>query len=208
MNPLSSSAPKLLLVLALGVLLTSCAIAPSASEKQARTQVAQFGTSYRPAGGKPVLPNLTSDSALADYVRFAVLNHPQVEATYDEWQASVAAIAPARALPDPQFTFQADIVNTLTSFMPGLMFDFMTQGKRDAMAREAAASSRVYYRSFVSAVLATAADARKAWIDLAFVDESIRLARPHLPRSNNLSVWPTPIMSPDGACLRSKRRFS
>jgi outer membrane protein TolC len=124
----------------------------------------------------PVLPELTPESSLVDYVRFAVLNHPQVEAAYDEWRASVAAIAPARALPDPQLTFQADITDTLTSFMPGLMFDFMAQGKRDAMAREAAASSRVYYRSFVSAVLATAVEARKAWIDLAFVDESIHLS--------------------------------
>jgi outer membrane protein TolC len=89
--------------------------------------------------------------------------------------ASVAAIAPARALPDPQFTFQADVTNTLTSFMPGLMFDFMSQGKRGAMAREAAASSGIYYRNLVSAVLTSAAEARKAWIDLAFVDESARL---------------------------------
>jgi len=171
----SSFVIKLVPALTLGVLLASCAVAPSASEKQARTQVTQLGTSYRPHGERPVLPVLTSESSLADYVCFAVLNHPQVEAAYDEWRASVAAIAPARALPDPQFTFQADITDTLTSFMPGLMFDFMTAGKRAAMAREAAASSGVYYRNFVSAVLSTAADARKAWIDLAFVDESIRL---------------------------------
>jgi outer membrane protein TolC len=175
MNLPSSSVRNLIPTLALGVLFTSCAVAPSAPEKQARAQVAQLGTSYRPEGKKPVLPILTGESSLADYVRFAALNHPQVEAAYDEWRASVAAIAPARALPDPQLTFQADITDTLTSFMPGLMFDFMAQGKRDAMAREAAASSGVYYRSFVSAVLATAADARKAWIDLAFVDESIHL---------------------------------
>jgi outer membrane protein TolC len=175
MNLLSPSAQKLLLALASGVLLASCAVAPPAAERQARAQVASLGTSYRPASQKPALPVLTAESPLADYVRFALLNHPQVEAAYDEWRASVAAIAPARALPDPQFTFQADIADTLMSFMPGLMFDFMTPGKRAAMAREAAASSGIYYRNFVSAVLAAAADARKAWIDLAFVDESIRL---------------------------------
>jgi outer membrane protein TolC len=175
MNPPSSSAQKLLLALAPGVLLASCAVAPSTAERQARAQVASLGTSYRPASKKPALPVLTAESPLADYVRFALLNHPQVEAAYDEWRASVAAIAPARALPDPQFTFQADVADTLMSFMPGLMFDFVSSGKRDAMAREAAASSGIYYRSFVSSVLATATEARKAWIDLAFVDESIRL---------------------------------
>ena len=104
-----------------------------------------------------------------------MLNHPSVEAAYDEWRASVAAIAPARALPDPQFTFQADVWSTLMSFMPGLMFDFMGSAKRSAMAREASAESTVQYRTFVTAVLTTAAEVRKAWIDLAFVDESIRL---------------------------------
>jgi len=42
------------------------------------------------------------------------------------------------------------------------------------MAREARRLADLL-RSFVSSVLATATEARKAWIDLAFVDESIRL---------------------------------
>jgi outer membrane protein TolC len=51
------------------------------------------------------LPELTVDSPLANFIRFAVLNNPKVEAAYEDWNASVAAIAPARALPDPQLTF-------------------------------------------------------------------------------------------------------
>ncbi len=141
----------------------------------ADARLARLGGTYRPAGAKPVLPVLTPDSAPADYVRFAVLNHPSVEAAYDDWRASVAAIAPARALPDPQFTFQADVWDTLMSFMPGLMFDFMAAEKRGAMAREAASESTVQYRTFVASVLTTAAEARKAWIELVVVDESIRL---------------------------------
>lgn len=108
-------------------------------------------------------------------MRFAVLNHPSVEAAYDDWRASVAAIAPARALPDPQLTFQADVWDTLMSFMPGLMFDLMAPEKRGAMAREAAAESTVQYRAFVASLLTAAAEARKAWIELVVVDESIRL---------------------------------
>jgi outer membrane protein TolC len=175
MNLPSSSLKKLIPALALGALLTSCAVAPSAPERQANAQADRIGASYRPSGHKPALPALAAGSSQADYIRFAVLNHPQIEAAYYEWRASVAAITPARALPDPQFTFQADVTDTLMSFMPGLMFDLMTPGKRSAMAREAAASSGVYYRDFVSAVLATAAEARRAWIELAFVDESARL---------------------------------
>ena len=64
---------------------------------------------------------------------------------------------PTRALPDPQFTFEADIADTLMTFMPGLMFDFMTRGKRSAMGREMIASSNVAYRVYVTAVLSAAA---------------------------------------------------
>jgi outer membrane protein TolC len=129
----------------------------------------------RPAGRKPDLPVLTTDSSLADYLRYALLNHPQVGAAFYDWRAAVEAITPARSLPDPQLTFQADIADTLMTFMPGIMFDFMTRGKRVAMGREAAAASEVAYRNYATTVLRTAATVRKAWIELAYVDEALRL---------------------------------
>ena len=156
-------------------MLAGCSVAPSSGEREADARLALLGGTYRPAGAEPALPVLTPESAPADYVRFAVLNHPSVEAAYHDWRASVAAIAPARALPDPQFTFQADVWDTLMSFMPGLMFDFMAAGKRSAMAGEAASEGMVQYRTFVASVVRTAGEARKAWIDLVSVDESMRL---------------------------------
>ncbi|MBI4622762.1 MAG: TolC family protein, partial [Verrucomicrobia bacterium] len=159
----------------LGAAFAGCAVAPSAAEKQAHTQLAQIGETLRPAAQKPALPELRADSPLGEYVRFAVLNHPQVAAAYHDWHASVSAIAPARALPDPQITFEADISDMLMTFMPGVMFDFMTRGKRSAMAREMTATSNVAYRAYVATVLRVASDSRKAWIELAFIDESIRL---------------------------------
>jgi len=158
-----------------GSLLLAGCVAASREERRSLARVRETGALLHPGATRPKLPELTADSPFADDLRFALRNHPQVEAAYDDWRAAVTAISPTRALPDPQFTFQADVTDTLMSFMPGLMFEFMTPGKRSAMAHEATASSEVYYRSFVSAVLTTAADARKAWIDLAFVDESIRL---------------------------------
>ena len=68
--------------------------------------------------------------------------------------------------------------------MPGLMFDIMTPGKRNAMGLEVAAASEVAYRDYVTAVLQTAANLRKAWIELAFVDESIRLRDDALSAAN------------------------
>lgn len=125
--------------------------------------------------GRPALPTLLADSPPDRFVLYAVLNNPSVVAAYYDWRASVEEIVPARSLPDPQFVFQADITHTLSSFMPGLMFDFMGSGKREAMGHEATATTNVARRAYISAVLNSAAEARKAWIEVAFVDEAIRL---------------------------------
>ena len=159
--------------------LAGCAGAPSAAESAARDRLnragAELPATAKPGGDRPVLPALRADAPPAEFVRYAVLNHPAVAAAYYDWRASVEDIASTRALPDPQFTFQADITDTLMSFMPGLMFDLMGPGKRIAMAREATASAEVARRAYVTAVLRTAAEARKAWVELAYVAEVDRL---------------------------------
>lgn len=157
-------------------LLAGCASTPPA-EKSARDDLHAAGALLLAQEGRPALPVLLADSPPDEFVRFAVLNHPAVLAAYYDWRASVADIAPARSLPEPSLTFEADIADMLMSFMPGLMFDFMGPGKRAAMGREATAVANVARRSYLSVVLNIAAAARKAWIELAFIDEAIRLRK-------------------------------
>jgi outer membrane protein TolC len=157
------------------LLLAGCRTAVPAYESQAANQLGKSTAGFRTSGEKPALPTLRAESTLSEYIYFAVLNHPEVEAAFDDWRASIAAITPARSLPDPKFTFEADIADTLMTFMPGLMFDFMTPGKRAAMGREAAAGAEVAHRDFINAVLRTATATQKAWIELAYVEESRRL---------------------------------
>ena len=155
--------------------LAGCTNLPAPGEKSACAEVHSTGAALLPHEGQPALPPLRADSPVDEFIRYAVLNHPTVTAAYYDWRASVESIAPARALPDPKFTFEADIADTLMTFMPGLMFDFMGAGKRAAMAEEATAAASVTRRAYISAVLNTAALARKAWIELAFVEDAIRL---------------------------------
>ncbi len=108
-------------------------------------------------------------------MRFAVLNHPAVAAAYYDWRASVEDIVPARSAPDPQLVFQADIGEALTSLMPGVVFSFTGSGKLAATGREATAAAEVARRGYLSAVLAAAAETRRAWTELAYVDEETRL---------------------------------
>jgi outer membrane protein TolC len=172
---MGASRPVVFVFMLATVLVAGCASTRLPAETAARHQAQQVGRKLRLPTGQPSLPELRPDSPPADFVLYATLNHPAVAAAYFDWLAAVEAITPARALPDPQLTFEADIADTLMTFMPGVMFDLMSSGKRAAMGREAAATSQVAYRAYVAAVMGAAADTRKAWIELAYLDEAVRL---------------------------------
>ena len=171
----SHPASAFALMAAGAVFFAGCASQPSRAEKSVRDDLHATGAALLREQGRPALPMLRADSPAGEFVRYAVLNHPAVLAAYYDWRARVEEIAPARSLPDPSLTFEADIADTLMTFMPGLMFDFMGPGKRAAMGREAIAAANVARRTYISTVVNTAAAAQKAWIDLVFTNEALQL---------------------------------
>ena len=100
------------------------AVVSTSGEKQARHDLGAVAGQYRPGNGRPALPELTPDSSLSNFLAFALLNSPAVEAAFYDWSASVENITVTRSLPDPQLTFQAYIQDTITSLMPGLAWNF------------------------------------------------------------------------------------
>ena len=79
---------------------------------------------------------------LSNFLAYAMLNQPTVEASYYDRLASIERITSARSQPDPQLTFQMDIQNIVTSVMPGLLVNFPGPGKLRAGAEVAAAERR------------------------------------------------------------------
>ena len=129
-------------ILILLLLLAGCRGTPTKGEKEARRRSQAVAGQYRPEGRKPELPVLTSKSSLSNFLTYALLNQPQVEAAYFDWLASVERITVQRSLPDPQLTFQMDIQDVVTSLMPGLMMSFPGMGKLRAAGAVAAAASQ------------------------------------------------------------------
>jgi outer membrane protein TolC len=163
-------------VLAL-VLLAGCKGISTPGERGARRDLRRVGEAYRPQNQRPVLPVLQTDAGLGDFLRFAILNQPRVEAAYYDWLGSVERITVERSLPDPKLTFQAYIQNVLTSVMPGLMQEFPGPGKLKAAANAAGAESHAKYIAFESSVLQTAFSVKEAYYQLLFLDEKIRVNR-------------------------------
>ncbi|MFH0907337.1 MAG: TolC family protein [bacterium] len=161
----------------MSLLLTGCVGLRASGEKQARHDAKAVADAYRPEGRRPDVSTLSTNAGIADFLRFAMLNQPKVETAYYDWLASVEGITVDRSLPDPQLSFQADIASIVMTVMPGLMQMFPGPGKLRAAARVATAESQAKYYAFESAVLQAAFDVKRAYYNLYFLDERIRINR-------------------------------
>lgn len=153
--------------------LAGCTGVPAPGELDARRDAAALSGIYRPLGHKPKLPTLSSESRLSDFLRFAMLNQPAVEAAYFDWIAAVERITVSRSLPDPRFTFEADIARMIEAAMPGLMMDFPGVGKLSARGQASSAESQMKYYAFELAVLKAANSLKRAYYQLHFLEEKI-----------------------------------
>jgi len=160
------------------LLLAGCVGTPRGGEVWAREDVKTVRQVYRPAGERPVLPELTTNAGLGDFVRYAILNQPQVEAAYYDWAAAVEKITTERSLPDPQLTFQTFNTSTLlSSLMFGLVMEFPGPGKLGARAAVASAESEAKYSTFEASVLDAVFGLKKAYYNLYYLDAQLRIKR-------------------------------
>jgi cobalt-zinc-cadmium efflux system outer membrane protein len=168
------------------VLLAGCKGMTQPGERAAREQLATESASYDPLYNAPALPELTTNSPLSDFVTYAILNHPDVAANYYDWAASVERITVERSRPDPKLTFETYIAGTITSIMPGLMTDIPGPGKLPARGNVAAADSEGKYFTFKSSMLQTAFGVKKAYYELHYHNEEIRVNRENLQLVSDL----------------------
>lgn len=159
------------------ILLVGCKGIPTQGERQARQDLKAVGEVYRPQNQRPALPTLTTNASLSNFLHFAVLNQPQVEAAYYDWAASVQRITVERSLPDPRLTFESDIADMVMSLMPGLMMDFPGPGKLKWAANMATAESEARYFVFENAILRTAFVLKKAYYELHFLEAKVAVNR-------------------------------
>ena len=159
------------------LVLAGCKGIPTQGERAARRDLKTVGNTFQSQPAERHLPALTNDSSLGDYLRFAMLNQPSVEAAYFDWAASVERITVERSLPDPQLTFQSDIADIVMTVMPGFMQMFPGPGKLKAAANVATAGSKAKYFAFETSVLQTAFSLKRAYYQLWFLDENLRINR-------------------------------
>ena len=99
-------APKIILAV-IGIVVAGCGSKP---EQQDASQL----SASQPVSGEPDSKSaagresgkLTEQSTLRDYLVYAALNNPGLEATFNRFKAAAERVAQTRALPDPRFTYR------------------------------------------------------------------------------------------------------
>jgi outer membrane protein, heavy metal efflux system len=158
-----------------GFAMTGCKGIPTKGERAARQDLKTVGDAYRPLNQRPSLPTLQTNASLSNFLAFAILNQPQVEAAYFDWAASVERITRERSLPDPRLTFKSDISDVVMSLIPGLMMDFPGPGKLKAAANVATAESETKYFVFESSVPQTTFALKRPYYQLYFLNAKVNV---------------------------------
>jgi outer membrane protein TolC len=122
----------------------------------ADTAVALPARTVSPArSGKVELPDLDESAGLEEYLAYAALNNPGLQAAFHRWKAELERVPQVTALPDPRFTYRYFIREVETRVGPqqqalGLAQTFPWLGKlalRGDMASEAARAARQQYEA-------------------------------------------------------------
>lgn len=174
-NPGRSAWTALLALPVMVAFLAGCVGVRTPTERSSREDLAEVTARYRPGSARPELPVLTRDSEIGEYLFFAMVNNPRIEAAYYDWFSSVESITVARSLPDPRLTFSADVSDIVPSVMAGLMVDLPGPGKLRAAGDVAAAEGRGKYFAFEAEILRTAFAVKSAYYRLQFLEDSIRV---------------------------------
>ena len=109
-----------------------------------------------PLWSQEPLPTLNEQSTLPDYLAYAALSNPGLEAAFLRWKAALERIPQAQSLPDPRFTYRYFIREIETRVGPqkqafeiGQMFPWF--GKLDLAGDVAAQTAKSQFQRYESA---------------------------------------------------------
>jgi len=127
------------------------------------------------------LPVLDKVATLDDYLRYAALENPGLEAKFQNWKAAVERLPQVRALPDPRLTYGYYLSAIETRVGPmqyslGLSQTFPWFGKLQDREDSAARTANAAYRRFEAARLDLFFRVESAYNELFFLKQSIDIA--------------------------------
>ena len=128
---------------------------------------------------------LTEESTLSDYLAYAALNNPGLEAAFNRWKAALERVPQAKSLPDPKFTYKYFIEEVETRVGPqkqafeiGQMFPWF--GKRNLAADVAAQVAQGQFQKYESAKRTLFWEIKNTYHEYYYLGRAIQVTREHV----------------------------
>lgn len=125
---------------------------------------------------------LPADATLTDYLAYAALHSPALEAAFNRWRSAAEGHTQARALPDPKLTYQRFIQEVETRSGPqrnslqiAQMFPWF--GKRGLRARAADHAADAAWQQYQVAKLALFHRVKTAYYEYYYLARAVEIAR-------------------------------
>ncbi len=130
----------------------------------------------------PPLPELTANSGLSDYLTYAALNNPGLEAAFNRWKAAVEAAPQAKSLPDPRFNYKYFIEEVETRVGPqrqsfGISQLFPWFGKLDLRGDVAGQAANAARQRYEAAKLKLFFEVKDAYYEYYYLAKSIAITK-------------------------------
>jgi outer membrane protein TolC len=128
-------------------------------------------------------PNETNKFlTLRDYLEYAEAHNAGLKSSYQQWQAAIEQVPQAKALPDPQFTYnywkrQSDLQMKQTV---GVMQTFPWFGKIEARTQAATKETSAAQQKYQAARLALLKEVKEGFYEFAYLARAIDTAMENL----------------------------
>lgn len=169
-------------VVALLVLLSGCA---SSNDHQSVLHFRETGGQTLSAANaeatSPNLPELTETSTLGDYLAYAALRNPGLEAAFHRWQAALQRVPQEQSLSDPQFTYQYFVARMKEGDTPRQTFElsqmFPWFGKLELRGGMAMEMANAEQQRFEAARLMLVRQVTENHCELAYWSQAVDITR-------------------------------
>jgi cobalt-zinc-cadmium efflux system outer membrane protein len=127
-------------------------------------------------------PELTSTSGLSDYLAYAALNNPGLEAAFNRWKAALEQIPQVKALQDPKFNYKYFIEEVETRVGPqrqsfGISQAFPWFGKLNLRGDIAAEVANAAKQRYESAKLKLFFEVKDVYYEYYYLSKSIAITQ-------------------------------
>jgi outer membrane protein TolC len=132
----------------------------------------------RATSSRKQLPELNEASGLNDFLAYAALNNPQLEAAFNRWKAALEMVSQARTLPDPRFNYGYFIQEVETRVGPqeqrvGLSQMFPWFGKLKLRSEAALGDANAMQQQYEAAKLRLFDEVKEAYYELYYVGRAV-----------------------------------